>query len=444
MGAKQGQKQGQVSKSAGRQRLGLVVFGLLFVLLFLGFAITQGLGAPSVPDGDVAIVEEAPEDIDTVSQAEFDRAMLQAAAQAGLKAAPKPGDKKFDEIKEGALGELLDAIWIQGQAEEMGIEVTDKQIATELAQIKKQNFNTAAAFQKFLEESKFNAEDVDKRVRLQILSTQIQQRLTSGAPPATESQIEDYYEAAKETQFTQPASRDIRAIVNKDPKKVEEAKAALEKDDTPKNWKVVAKKYSEDPFTKTTGGLQAGVTEESGRFPENVEAAMFTAALLQVEGPIKGPAGSYVFQVQKTTPEKVQALKEVKAQISSQLTQQAQQESFSEFVAGYQNRWTARTFCADGYVIERCANYKGSGRPANAPPACYEADPKGGKRPEDCPAPVLANSPALPGSTTILTPQGERLPQRPRPVGLEEEKEGAAAPGLEGIVPGATEAPPPE
>lgn len=446
MGAKQGQKKGRggapatpPSKSAGRQRLALVIFGVLFVALFAGFAIAEGIGDPSIPSGDIAVVEEVPEDIGTVSQEEFDHALLQAAVQAGLKKAPEPADKKYEEVKDAALGELLDAIWIQGQGEEMGIEVTPKQIATELEQIKQQNFSNDAAFQKFLKESHFTAEDVDKRVRLQILSTQIQQKLTSGAAPASDSEVEDYYNAAKSTQFTQPASRDIRAIVNKDEKKVEEAKAALEKDDSDKNWKAVAKKYSEDPFTKTTGGLQAGVTEEGGRFPKEVEVAMFKAPLLKIEGPIEGTSGLYIFEVEKETAEKVQELKEVKSQISTQLTQQAQQTSFSEFVSNYQSKWTSRTFCAEGFVMERCANYVGSGHPSTAPPACYEADPKGG-RPADCPAPVLAASPALPGSTTILTPQGERLPQRPRPVGLEEAKEGAEA-GLEGLPPGATEVP---
>lgn len=435
-----GANQGQRSKSAGRQRLGLVSFGVLFIALFAIVAVSEGVGDPSIPSGHVALVEDVPSEVGEISDEQFDRALLQAAVQAGLKVAPKEGDKKYEEVKEAALGELLDSVWLQGQAEEMGIEVTDKQIATELAQIKKQNFKTEAAFKEFLEESKYTTEDVDKRVRLQILSTQIQQRLTSEAPVVGEGQIEDYYEAAKSTQFTQPASRDVRVIVNKDAQKIEEAKAALEKDDSPKNWKAVAKKFTEDTFTKATGGLQAGVTAESGRFPANVEEAIFAATVLQVEGPVKAPetGAIYVFQVEKTTPEKVQELKEVKSQISTQLTQSAQQESFTEFVNAYQTKWTERTFCAEGFVIERCSNYKGSGRPESAPPACYEENPKGGP-PKDCPAPVLATQPALPGSVSILTPEGERLPQRPRPVGLKEE-EGAAA-GIEGLPPGASEIP---
>ena len=143
MGAKSGQ-----SRKLGRQRLALVVFGALFVVLFAGYAIADGIGQPSIPAGDVAIVQGVPEETGTVSEADFNRALLQQAAQAKLKAPPKPGEQKYEEMKTAALGELLDTIWIEGEAEELGISVTPKQIATELAQIKKTNFKTESRISK--------------------------------------------------------------------------------------------------------------------------------------------------------------------------------------------------------------------------------------------------------------------------------------------------------
>ena len=148
----------------------------------------------------MALVEGVPSDIGHVTEAEFERSLLQTAAQAGLKKPPKPGDKKYEELKTAALGELLDTIWIQGEAEELGISVTPKQVATQLAQIKKQNFKTEAEYQKFLATSHFTQADVNDRVKLQMLSTQIQQQIANEVPPASE--IKDYYDAAKSTQFT--------------------------------------------------------------------------------------------------------------------------------------------------------------------------------------------------------------------------------------------------
>jgi foldase protein PrsA len=436
VGAKPGQ-----SRKSGRQRLALVLFGALFVVLFAGYAIADGIGHPDVPSGDVAIVTNVPDDIGTVSGADFKRALVQQVAQGGLKKPPKPGEKKYEELKTAAMGELFDTIWIQGEAEELGISVTPKEIATELAQIKKQNFKTPAEYAKFLKTSKFTQEDVLARVKLQLLSTQIQEAITKEAPPASESEISDYYDSAKDTQYTTAGSRDVRVIVNKDKAKVEAAKTALEKDDSPASWKKVAAKYSSDPTTKSKGGLQSGLTEELLASQAELKAAVFGSPTGVIAGPVDVEGNFFVIEVEKLNPEKVQTLAEVSAQIKSQLTQQVAQEVFSEFVAEYQSKWQSRTFCADDYVIERCANYVGSGHPASAPPACYEADPKGGT-PKECPAPVAQVAPALPGTTTVLKPQGERLPQRPRPEGLKEAaEEGAVLP--EGVTPGAAGAAPP-
>jgi parvulin-like peptidyl-prolyl isomerase len=435
VGAKQGQ-----SRKLGRQRLALLIFGALFVILFAGYAIAQGIGHPSVPDGDVAIVEHVPDEIGTVSEADFKRALLQQASQGGGKV-PKPGDDKYDELKEAALGELLDTIWIQGEAEELGISVTPKQIATELATIKKQNFKTPGEYAKFLKTSHFTRADVLARVKLQLLSTQIQEGITKNAPPASEGEVADYYDTAKDSQFTTKESRDVHVIVNKDKAKVEEAKAALEKDDSDASWTKVAAKYSSDPTTKSKGGLQTGLTEEQLATQTGLEEAVFGNPTGVVVGPVDVEGNFFVVEVDKLNPTKVQTLDEVKTQVKSQLTQQLAQEVFSDFVAEYQSKWSSRTFCASGFTIERCANFTGSGHPSSAPPACYEADPKS-KAPLECPAPVAQVAPAVPGTTTLLKPQGERLPQRPRPEGLEEAAEGGLAPP-EGVTPGATGAAPP-
>ncbi len=432
MGAKSGQ-----SRKSGRQRLALVVFGALFVILFAGFAIADGIGHPSVPDGDVAIVQGVPEEDGTISEADFKRVFAQQAAQAKLKPLPKPGDQKYEELKTAVLGELLDTIWIQGEAEALGISVTPKQLATELAQIKKTNFKSEAEYQKFLKTTGFTKADVLDRVKVQVLSTQIQEKISKEAAPPSSAEITAYYNESKESQFTTKESRDVRFVINRNKAQVEKAKALLDKDNSPAGWKKVAVKYSSDPSTKNKGGLQLELSEAflQGALKE----AVFGSGVGEVKGPFSLQGNFFVVEVEKLNPEKIKSLGEVRAQISSQLAQQKQQEFFSEFVTNYQSKWSSRTFCAEGFVIERCANYVSSGHPASAPATCYEANPKGGTPPE-CPAPVAQVAPAIPGSVKVLKPQGERLPQRPQPEGLKESGESLGLPP--GAVPGATEAPP--
>lgn len=434
---------GGASGPAAARRLGLLVFGAAFLILFIVVAIAEGLGDPSVPSGDVAVVEDTPDDVGDVTQEDFDHALELAATQAGEKKPPKPGSAKYDELKETALNSLFEAIWLQGQAAEWGIEVSDAEIAKEEKKLKKESFKTKKEFQDFLKESGFTPADVTERVKLQVLSTKLQEELQEKAPEPSQEEVEKYYEAAKTTQFTQPPSRDVRLIVNKDRKKAKEARELLTKDNSEKNWKKVAKKFSEDPATKENGGLQQGVQE--GTLEEPLGEAVFNTPEGQIDGPLDAQRGFTVFEVTNSTPESTQELKAVESQIKSTLAQQIEQEYFASFLSSFTYTWTDRTFCADDYVTERCSNFKGDGRQATAPEACFEENPKGAP-PEACPAPVKQLEPAVPGSVTPLEPKGKPLPQRPRP--KEEEGEGAAAGGLEGLPPGTvppTEgAPPPE
>ena len=71
---------------------------------------------------------------------------------------------------------------------------------------------------------------------IQILSAKIQEQVTEEAPQPSKAEIENYYEAAKSSQYTTGETREIRLIKNKDKAKVEEAKKLLEKDDSAKSW----------------------------------------------------------------------------------------------------------------------------------------------------------------------------------------------------------------
>jgi parvulin-like peptidyl-prolyl isomerase len=415
---------------AGLRRLALLGFAALLILLFVGFAIAQGIGNPSVPSGDVATIEEAPEGLGTITEKDLRHAVIQAAAAAQVKPIPKPGEEKYDELREKALGERIETVWIQGQAEEMGFSVTPKEVAEELKKLKKQAFKSEKQYEEFVKQAHYTPADINKIVKVRILSTKIQEQLTGSESVPSSDEIKNYYEAAKSSQFTTPESRDVRTIGNKDKAKVEEAKAALLKDDSQASWKKVAKKYSTEA-TKGNGGLQSGLTE--GRLPEPLNAAVFAAGQGEVEGPIKGASNYTVFEVEKITPEKVQSLEEAKSQIGTQLSEQAKQQQFAAFIRSFHSRWRSRTFCATEFLIEDCANFKGTGRPAEANPACYEANPK--KAAESCPAPVGQVKPAQPGTITPLAPEGLKLAQLPRPAGAESTStEGAVSP-LGGAVP---------
>ena len=419
----------------------MIIFGLIVVLFFAGYAIFRGLGNPEIPGDDVAVVEEAPDGLGPITREDFDRALEQAAAAESIRRVPAPSSPRYQQLKEAALNNLFDLIWIQGEAADLDIKADADEVTSLLEQTIEQNFRNQQEFEEFREQSNFTQEDIRTRIRLQILSNKIQEQVINAGPRVSNSEIEEYYDAARD-QFVQPATRDVRLVLNEDRAQVEQAKQQLDQNSSDESWNQVAREFSSDPSSRTNGGLRPSITE--GLLEEPLNGEVFDAEVGEVVGPIRTPLGFYVFQVEKTTPERVVPLnRQTRAQIRSQLVQAEQQEGFSTFVDDFGSKWRARTFCADDFVIERCSNFVG-GLPAAAPPACYAADPPRGGRPPDCPAAVGQLAPALPGTVSIVTPQGNRLPQRPIPAGLTTAPAGGLPGGLApGAVPPTGGAPPP-
>ena len=214
------------------RRFGLIVFGAILVALFAVIAIANGgVGKPSVPSGDIIYVQEVPDGLGNISQDDYNRSFEQTWKRGGLKSAPKEGDAQYDQVKEAAINDLLDQAWLTGEAEELGVSATDREVASELETIKKDQFPTPKAFSDFLKTSGFTAQEVEFRVKLQVLSRKIQDQITKSVTDVPDSEIEDFYDSSKES-FTTPETRDIRLIVTD--KKADADKAAKEKQATAK------------------------------------------------------------------------------------------------------------------------------------------------------------------------------------------------------------------
>jgi parvulin-like peptidyl-prolyl isomerase len=408
------------------QRVGLVLFAVVFIALFVIFAVAQGLGSPSIPSGDIAKVTNVRSEKGEFTEADYKRYVSQLEAQGGVKKPPKAGSKKAEELHKSAVGELLNGAWIFGEAEELGIKVTPKEVETELAKIKKESFKTEKAFQEFLKESHFTEEDVTSKIELQIISKKIEEKIKKETPPLTEEELKSYYDKEKATQFTKKPTRDVRVAVNEDKKEIEAAQKALEADNSEASWKKVTKKYS--PTTEANAGLQKEIAEEF--LTEPLKKDIFKSATGELIGPVKQEKNYLLLEVVKLHPEKVQTFAEVKTTIEGTLKAQKEEKFFSEWVADFQSKWITRSFCASGFTVESCANYKGTGHPAEAPEACYEANPKAPTT--ECPAPVPMIKPAVPGTVTSSEPEGERLVQRPQPPASATKKAGKGKEAIEG------------
>ena len=413
-----------------------IALGALLVLLVVGTAIASGIGKDD-PSGDsVAVV-----DGDQISKDDFEASLQQAAQRQGLKEVPATSDPQYEALRDEALNDILDTAWIQGEAEERGVEVSDQEVQREFEKTKEENFKTEEEYEQFLEESGFTQEDINLRVKLQLISTKIQEKITEEAGGVSADDAEDFYDANEE-QFQQPASRSIRFVLTEDQGDADKAAEELQEDNSPESWDKVAKEFSTDEATKESGGVREGVTE--GTFGPELDPQVFDAPVGEVEGPVQTPQGFYVFQVDSEEDARTIPFDEARAQIEEQLSGQVQQEAFAAFLADYRDRWTELTVCAEDYLIDRCDNFTGSSQPPCPDPNLAESEQQAQIDQGICPPPVISPSPNAPGTFNPFAPT-QPAPQRPHPAG---EDAAPTAPGglpgglPPGAVPGGAGAPP--
>ena len=265
--------------------------------------------------------------------------------------------KNYDQLKMQVLPFLIQAEWIQGEAKDQGVSVTDAEVQKQLAVQKKQAFGTEAKFQQFLKTSGFTPADVNFRVKISTLAMKLQAKVVK-PKPVTDTDVSAYYNSHKQ-QFAKPEHRALEIVLAKTRANADAAKRALQKG---ASFKAVVKKYSVDQTTKATGGLLPNVFR--GEQDRGLDTASFAAPKGKLEGPVKGQFGFYVFRVKSITPATQPPFPAVAPQIKQQLMAQAQQSAFTAFRDQFRKKWIARTQCQKAFLVDGC---KGAPKPPPQP-----------------------------------------------------------------------------
>ena len=258
--------------------------------------------------------------------------------------------QQYDALKQQVMQFLISAEWIQQEADEQGVEVSEKEVQKQFEDQKKQSFQKDADYKKFLENSGMTEEDLLFRVKLDVISNDVRNKVIKGKDKVTEAQITSYYNKNKQ-RFAQPERRDLLVVLTRTKAKADQAKAAL---DGGQSWKAVSKKFSIDEASKAQGGKLPGVAK--GQQEKAFDDAIFSAKKGQTEGPVKTQFGYYVFEVTKVTPKAQQSLAQTKETIRNLLKSQNQQKALNDFVNDFRKQYKEKTKCAKTYVIPDCEN----------------------------------------------------------------------------------------
>jgi parvulin-like peptidyl-prolyl isomerase len=295
----------------------------------------------SLGGGDVAVVGST-----HITKTQFDALMSQAknSFKSQGRPFPKAGTQDFQTLKNQAVTLLVQQAEREEKAKDLGIEIDDKKIDARLKQIKKQYFQGSE--KKYLAQLKkqgLTDEQVRRDIKAQLISEEVFKKVTKDVK-VSDADVHDYYIQHPQL-YAQPQSRDVRHILVKTKKLADSIYAQLKAGG---DFAALAKKYSQDPGSKATGGK---LTVSRGQTVPPFDAKAFTLKVNEISQPVKTQYGWHVIQAlgpvkpAKTTPEK-----QVSASIKQQLIQTKKNEEMTNWVNSLEKDFKGKVSYATGYT----------------------------------------------------------------------------------------------
>jgi foldase protein PrsA len=257
---------------------------------------------------------------------------------------------EYKALQQQVMQLLISFQWIEGEAKEQGVKVSDADVKKQFDSQKKASFPDDKKYQDFLKQSGQTEKDILMRVRLDLLSNKIREKITKDSTKVTDAEIAKYYNANK-SRFAQPERRDLLVVLTKTEAKAQAAKAAIQGGQA---FGAVAKKFSIDPQSKAAGGKLPAVAK--GQQEQAFDKAIFSAKKGALTGPVKTQFGFYIFKVTKITAASQQTQQQATATIKQLLVSQKQQKALDDFVKTFTKKWKAKTDCKKAYATTDCSN----------------------------------------------------------------------------------------
>ena len=297
-------------------------------------------GSDEVPTNAVAVVDGS-----TVTRAALDelltRAKLSYAAQ--KRSFPKAGTSEYQTLQTQAVAYLVQRQEYASEAEKLGIQVKDTQIAKKVGQVRKQYFSdNQAKFVQGLKEQGYTEATLREEIRSQLLTEGIYDKVTAAAK-VTDADVKSYY-AKNKANYSVPESGAVRHILVKTKAEADRIRAELVSGG---DFAALAKANSLDPGSKDQGGK---LTVSKGQTVAPFDKAAFSLETNEVSEPVKTQFGYHIIQpLAAVKAGSVTPLSQVQDQIRTQLVSQKKNDAVNDWVANVEKEYKGKVQYAVGF-----------------------------------------------------------------------------------------------
>jgi parvulin-like peptidyl-prolyl isomerase len=297
-------------------------------------------GSDEVPADSVAVVDGS-----SITRASLDDLLARAKKSytAQKRAFPKAGTSEYQSLQTQAVAYLVQRQEYATEADKLGIEVTDAQIAKKIDEVKKQYFSgNQKKFEKGLADQGYTEATLREDIRAQLQTEGIYKKVTNDVK-VTDADVKAYY-AKNKANYTVPESRSVRHILVKTKSEADKIHAQLV---AGADFAALAKANSIDPGSKNLGGK---LTVSRGQTVAPFDKAAFSLKTNELSQPIKTQFGYHIIQpLADVKAGSVTPFAQVKAQIRTQLESEKKNSAVNAWVADIEKAYKDKVQYATGF-----------------------------------------------------------------------------------------------
>jgi parvulin-like peptidyl-prolyl isomerase len=328
-------------------RISLATLGLAAV-----FALSAcgGSDGGSVPDDAVAVVGGT-----EIARSELQELVDQAKKtyEAQDQQFPTAGTPEYKNVQAQYVKFLVQREQFAQEAEELGIEVTDKDVDAEVEKFIDSRFEgKRAAYLKALKAQGFTEEALRETLRASVLAQKLFDEITKDVD-VPEADIAAYYQA-NQASYGSPESRVVRHVLvaEKNGEEVDYAKSKTEADRLYAELKggadfaALAKAESDDPSAQQNSGK---LTITRGQTVPEFDKAAFELKVGAISEPVKTSYGYHVIEALSTVKKATTTpLSKVRTSIKATLLQEKKTSVMTEWVEELEKSYEGKvSYAAD-------------------------------------------------------------------------------------------------
>jgi parvulin-like peptidyl-prolyl isomerase len=314
---------------------------VLLAVVVLAAGCGSGGGTKSVPSNAVAVVGDA-----TITKTEFNTLLKGAKRNYAARKTPFPkvGTPQYKSLQDQVIQYLVQQSELKQKAKDLGITISDNDVATKLRELKAQYFGSS--------EKKYQAALMaqgvtEKQLKQQLYSTVLSDRIfkkVTAKVKVSDADVKKYYDEHKQT-YTQAASRDVRHILVKSKPLADRLESQLKGG---ASFAKLARKYSKDPGSAAHGGK---LTITKGQTVPPFDKAAFSLKTGQTSAPVHTTYGWHIIQaLSAVKAPKTSPLKSETASIRAQLLQTKKTEAMTSWFNSVKSAFAKKIAYQTGYA----------------------------------------------------------------------------------------------